>query len=206
MPIQLNSIVDRGINTALTRRLGLLADATVSLMPELAPTLALQSMPEMDFHMGWRKYMVSGSVPALAGNQGTVRIRMPRSATVLCIIEAFWMGNTPADEITIAGIINTVDLATLLGAQVRDTIQPATKPGVCAVSSEARPNNGFGGGCIMRADAVPVAPVFPLILRPSLIPGSQLDGFEFQRLTVNAAMDFTLLYRERVLNDQENVV
>lgn len=205
MPIGLNEIVDRGLNTALTRRLGLGPDATVSLMPELAAVLPIGSQPEMDFHMGWRKYIASFAIGAGgAATFGTLQFRMPRGANVLALIESVWFDG--GGSIRGSGIIGTTDLATVLGAQGRDTIQPATKPGVCVLSVGTPADAGFGGGLVYSSASNFMPPAFPLVVRPSLIAGTALDGYTFQVATANTAVAVCVAYRERMLNDQENVL
>ena len=215
MPIGLNAVVDRGINTALTRRLGLPSDATVSLMPELAPTLQLGALPEMDFHMGWRKYMTSGNQPAGgAATFATFQFRMPRptgpGAQTILVIENVYMSNTPpplvAQQIKVAGLIATTDLTVALGAQVRDTLQPASRPGVTLVSRGTTADIGIGAGTAYNTFAQRSnEAVFPLVVRPSLIAGTALDGYIFQFDVANVDVNFGLVWRERTMNDQENV-
>lgn len=204
--MELNAIIDRGVNTALTRRLGLGADATVALMPELAAVLPIGSQPEMDYHLGWRKYMSSGSIAAGgAATFASVAIVLPRGSNVLCVVEWVWLGPTAA-EIFVSGSINAANpLTTVVGAQVRDTLQPATKPGVAGVSTQAIASIGSGGGGLYNNTFEPEA-LFPLIMRPSLQAGTTLDGYLFQASVANQAFDFCVLYRERMLNEQENVL
>lgn len=211
MPIGLNQVVDRGINTALTRRLGLTPDATVALMPELAPTLNIGPVPEIEYHLGWRKYMAAATIAADAVNFGTLRIRIPRVTTqgVICIVDGVYMVNTAGAasgaQIKVAGSIGTTDLATILGAQARDTLQPATKPGTAVVSVAAAADQGVGGGGLYGSWNMGESPIFPLVMRPSLIAGTALDGYQFQYFVTNQSVDVCIVYRERTLNDQENV-
>lgn len=211
MPIQLNAIVDRGINVALSRRLGL-TDTSVSLMPELGPVLSVGApwLPEMDYHLGWRRFAAAGNIPALAANFPTVNIRMPRNANIVCVVEGFWGAGAAGaalttPEVTVSGIVNTTDFAAISGGGGRDTRMPASKPGVCVVSTAATANQGLNFcGYTLPTNVMPSW--YPLILTPSLIAGSQLDGYSFQLQQANVSFDWMIWYRERVLNDQENVI
>lgn len=205
MPIGLYAIPDRGINIAFERRLGLQnPDATLSLSPELSAVIPIDSS-ELQYHLGWRRYMSSGNIAAGgAATFATVQYRMPRTANTVAVIEGVWFGTTAA-EVVVSGIISTTDQATLIGAQVRDTREPATKPGSGIVSTTAGGQNAIGGGGVYSIQSNVLPPIFPLIVLPSTIaPATNLDGYSFQAQTANQAYDFCIVYRERTLNDQEN--
>lgn len=203
MPIGLNEVVDRGVNVALSRRLGL-QDTSVTLMPELAPVMQLPA-EELMYHMGWRRYMVNGSVGAVVGQSGIVQFRMPKNSNLMALIESFTVGGPTqplANQIAVSGFVGNTDLATVItGGQPRDTRQPF-KPGTCILSETTQV--GFTAGAFFYTTAQLSGALFPLIIL-SAPDSSRIDGYTFQLATQNLAFDWTIVYRERILNDQENV-
>lgn len=202
MPSQLGAILDRGLTDALQRRWLVRDDMSLSLTPELTCVVPVNT-DEMLYHMGWRRYMASATIGALAANSAVVQLRIPRGSNIICVIEGIGFFG-PATEIVVSGIVSVSDL-TLLGAQVRDTLQTATKPGTAIPSQTvaAAPGTG-GGGILSTASGAVNPPIFPLVIRPSLNAGVALDGYQFASTTVNQAFDICLTWRERMLNDQEN--
>lgn len=202
---QFGTIFDRGISEAVGRRLGL-GDTSLSLMPELAVTLALESMPEMMWHLGWRRLMASGTAAAVAASFATVQIRMPKNTNSLCVIEACYMRGPASAEIVVNGVNTATELANPASLQTRDTLGLSHVGGNCFVSHTAAVTNGTQGGGIYNSQADVPAAFFPLILRPEKGVALEINAWQFQFTTVNVAVDYCLVYRERIVNDQENAV
>jgi hypothetical protein len=214
MPIGLNEVIDRGVSTALQRRLGLSALATVALMPELAPTIDLGPQPEILYNLGWRQYQHSMSLAAVAAARAHVRfsVRTDPFTTALVVLEGIYVeGN---------GTSNFV-FVDLLGSSVT----PLTNQFPNHQARDFRQNNAGGsltnGSAVILSSVVDgTAPTLGVFfqgtvpsgltsLSPMPIPG--IDGVcliknmgvEVDFNGLNAPAIVTFKWRERVTNDAE---
>jgi len=200
----LNDVVDRGINVAVSRRLGLLPDATLSLLPELGINMVLPS-DELLYHMGWIRWTRGVNVAAVAAQFGVSRMRNPANSNIMSLIEGVLLtaaGTSKFDLDLITGANSdfaTVDLSAIpRDARARDP--NSTRAANCIISHET---NGVGVTAAgmqftILANTPTFIPVTPLILRP-------FSAYVIGNNTVNTAYDLTWIWRERILNDQENV-
>jgi len=207
MPIGLNNVVDRGINVALSRRLGL-GDTNVSLMPEIAPVIPIDA-PEMAYHLGWRRYMTGGSIAAGGvGQNAILQFRLPNRSNIIAVVEGAFMFSTAGAatflEMTIAMGLFATDLAIPFAGQPRDTRQPFNTGSLQVSGTTAAPVGGM-----LFHPSVPTFPLFPIILFSSVNATPQslsLNGFTIQAVLGNQQADIGVLWRERILNEQEATI
>lgn len=109
MPIGLNEVLDRGISTALQRRLGLSALATVALMPELAPTIDIGPQPEILYNLGWRQYQHTLSLAAVGAARGHTKfnVRTDPFTTVLVVMEEITVEGNGASNFCFVDLLGT---------------------------------------------------------------------------------------------------
>lgn len=205
MPIQLNEVVDRGINIAVSRRLGL-ADQSLSLLPELGVNMLLPA-DELLFHMGWRRHQRAATQAAVAAQAAIVKLRNPASSNVMVLLERVIVsaGAGVFIETGTSTLGDTTDLATLVtpGTVNRDTRQAtALSSGGCnAIISQTTSAVALTtGGSIFRIAVANTAyelPGAPWIL----VPGT---SFQIGDSQLNDKLEYTFYWRERILNDQEN--
>lgn len=199
MPNQFGQLQDRGTTKALQVRFSLSPDYTLSLTPEVGAVIPLD-MPELLFHQGWRRYQSAGTITAGVGNAARIQLRNPVGSNIITIVEAFVFFASVALEFVEAQMSPPVvaDLTTIFGSSPRDYRQPNGKPGLCVVS-------GQQGAALSINTMIAGAPASTLGSMPGmpleLFPG---DGVQFSSETLNQAVDFGILYRERVLQEQEN--
>jgi len=205
-PIGLNEVVDRGINVAVSRRLGI-GDTGLSLLPELGINMVLPS-DELLFHMGWRRYQRGVAQGAVAAQAPTVKLRNPLNSNILALVEAIVVtnnGGAAAVKIEFGYQLSpATDFANFPDlAMIRDSRQSAPANFVfsnCVVSHETNATPFVTGGMAFRIPAnVPFSlPGAPWIVMPgfAVIVGQDV---------LNQALDVQIIWRERILNDQENV-
>lgn len=217
MPIGLNSVVDRGINTAIQRRLGLGADATLSLMPELAVTMDLGNQSEIMYNLGWRRYAHSLTTAQSAGNRSRFRLRVVPTPTgspgVLVVLESIVI-----DAASSGGDFVTVDI---LGTALTDN--SATFPNHVAL--DYRMVNAGGsltqGSNVVVSDSVDGAGATVGVFYSGAIPGQGTPffipnvagicltggmGVEVDSTGLNIGNNIQWVWRERVMNDQEKSI
>lgn len=210
MPMQLNEVVDRGVNTAIQRRLGLSAEATVSLMPELAPTIELGPMPEIQYNLGWRRYAHCLSIAAGAAARPHLRFRVVPNANVLVALERLIVEGNGASNFVF------VDL---LGSTSTDLSSPF--PNHAAL--DFRMVNA--GGSLTRGSTVVLSTVVdgtaatlgvyyqgtvpagttagPLVIPVDGVILTGGMGAEVDFSGLNQPAIVTWIWRERMMNDQE---
>lgn len=209
MPSGLGAIFDRGLNTALERRFLIRDDLGFNMMPELAAVVPIDS-PELQFHLGWRKWQVSRHIAAVAAQAARFQVRMPDASAggnSIAILEGVSVGVPSTTTITASfgyGPGN-VDLGTVVsGANMpRDGRQGqgAGQVGSSLVTSLTTSaallaNFGLEVLCPANVTTALFPPMFPFIM----VPGNSLL---FGAATVNQDVTFILTFRERMLNDGE---
>lgn len=217
MPIALNQIVDRGISTAVQRRLGLGGDATLSLMPELAVTMDLGPQSEILYNLGWRRYAHSLTLAQVAAQRNHYRFRVvpnpAGSPGVVVVLESICI-----DAATSAGQFVLVDL---LGTATTDQANPfpnhaaldyrmvnvggsLTQGSSVIVSDE---NSGTAATLgVFYSGAIPGQgnPFFiPGIAGVCLTGGM---GVQVDLNNINVGSNIQFVWRERMLNDQERAI
>src|SRR5262245_17930602 len=207
--LMLNDVVDRGINVAVSRRLGIGPDATLSLLPELGINMVLPS-EELLYHMGWRRYQKASSAAAVAAQAWHSRLRNPDGSGIIVIVDAVLLSTTGAAGMTIdySPIVGaTLDLGTIdtsgVGAVPRDnrqTIPTAFISSNAVISHETTttPLANTGLQFRMGQNAPFLVPGGPWIVLPR-------TGAQFDSQQLNQDVSCTWFWRERPLNDQENV-
>lgn len=214
MPIQLNEVIDRGVNTALQRRLGLSALATVSLMPELAPTIDLGPQPEILYNLGWRQYQHTLSIAAVAAQRAHSRFRIVSGtgAKVLVVLEAIWLAGNGAGQFAFVDLLGTAaaDLANPFPNHAALDFRQVNAGGSLTNGSAvilstlvdgSAPTLGvFWQGNVPSGIAVDEYVAVPGIDGVVLTNGM---GVEVDFNTLNAPGLVTFRWRERIMNDQE---
>lgn len=211
--MQLNEVIDRGVNTAVQRRLGLGAQATLSLMPELSVGLDLGPQPEILYNLGWRLYQHNLSIAAVGAARAHSRFRIIPSggvARVVIVLESIDVeGNG-------AGNFVHVDL---LGTSATDLTNPFPNH----QARDFRQNNA--GGSLTNGSSVVLSTVVDGTAStlgvffsgtvpngtagPMRIPGiegvclTNGMGVEVDFDGLNAPAIVTYRWRERIINDQE---
>jgi hypothetical protein len=202
MPNQFGDIPDRGISTALQRRLGVDPSLTLSLMPELAAMMALPS-DELLYHMGWRRYSLRLSLAAVAANAGIIRMRMPPGTNLIAIVERVLTWSGAAIEVGSSMTSGAGNLTTVVaGGLPRDTRQnDGTNLAIGSTLVCSTDSIGLQVGTSSDMPALANVAVDLPQLPTILTPGFALNCFTQQ---LNQAVNWTVVWRERILNDQEN--
>ena len=214
MVMQLNEVIDRGVNTAVQRRLGLGAQATLSLMPELSVGMDLGPQPEILYNLGWRLYQHNMNIAAVAAARAHSRFRVIPSggvARVLVVLEGIWVEGNGATNFV------HVDLLGTLAADL-------TNPFPNHQARDFRQNNA--GGSLTNGSSVVLSTVVdgtastlgvffsggvPSGLNPNAFPIPGIEGVcltngmgvEVDFDGLNAPAIVTYRWRERIINDQE---
>lgn len=217
MPIGLNQIVDRGISTAIQRRLGLGGDATLSLMPELAVTMDLGPQSEIQYNLGWRRYAHSLTLAQVAAVRNHYRFRIVAnpagSPGVVVVLESIAI-----DAASTAGQFVLVDL---LGSVATDLANPfpnhqaldyrmlnaggSLTQGSSVILSDENSGTAATLG-VFYSGAIPGqgTPFFiPGIVGICLTGGM---GVQVDTSNINVGSNIQFVWRERMLNDQERAV
>jgi hypothetical protein len=213
VPIGLNEVIDRGVNTAIQRRLGLGALATLSLMPELATTLDIGPQPEIQYNLGWRLYQHNLSLAAVAAARAHSRFRVTSSpgTRVIVVLERLTLEGNGASNFAF------VDL---LGTSAADLTNPFPNH----QARDFRQNNAGGsltnGSQVILSTVVDgTAATLGVFWQGTVPPGTQagyidVPGIKDVCLTngMGVQVDFaglnqpailTWQWRERIINDQE---
>lgn len=201
--MELNALTDRGTSDAYSRRFGLPASATLSLAPELFPVASIGDYPELLYHQGWRRWQAGTQQGAVAAQFSSISIRVPDAAQVLTIVEGIFLssGGAATDFNADFGYgPGNVDLATVLLAEFRDGRQRPSGNSQTIISR----------GTLVASPASLAFQLSSPANTPFTVPGAPWvlvpgNAMSLTCLTANAAMDFCVVYRERKLQDQENV-
>ena len=204
MPNQFGEITDRGLSASLQKRFGVDPNLSLSLMPELAATVVVDQMEELLFHMGWRRYMYGNTVAALAANAGRFRLRNPDASNILIKVEQILFGSSGAfceatlNETIGAGIADLAGFVSGLNRDTRAGLGGGTLLGSAGrLSFLATAALAVAGVDVVtpvnQMQSIPGLPIF-------LVPGTAMDCGSFQ---VNQNFIFTVIWRERQINDPE---
>jgi hypothetical protein len=206
---RLNDIVDRGINAAVSRRLGL-PDTGLSLMPELAPTFDLETMPELRYGVGWKRWTKGTTIPALAANNAQIRFQVPATTApappVICIIESIVLSALVAMEIVgRLDLTGFTDLVTVITANLKmDTRQPQVDSFTHVSIDKLAAISSTGIDFILGVNTPTPVPGGPWILTSNIAsPIASPPSLSIGSLLANTALTFQCTYRERTLNDAE---
>ena len=212
----LNEIVDRGVNGAVNRRLGITSLSTLSLTPELSAILPLPDQPEIVYNLGYRRYAHTLQMAQVAAQRGHSQLRIKPSLSgkpeTLVVLESIVV-----DAETVSGNFVFVDI---LGTAAADLANPF--PAHAAL--DYRMVNA-GGSLTQQSQTVlstlidgtaPTLGVFYagslLGTGPNFIPNingiclTNSMGVRCDLNALNAPGFVTYTWRERMLNDQEAAV
>ena len=134
-----NEILEGGLNNSLTKRLAMTGGSPApSLTPEIFPVLNLGvAWEELAFNQGWRRWQTSGTQPAVAAQAGRMKLRNPPNSGVLVVVEQIIVANSGATDFMTMDVgygPDTVDLATNVLAEPRDTRQTPSASGLAVVT------------------------------------------------------------------------
>lgn len=200
MPIGLGQLQDRGTSKALQTRFSLSPDYTLNLSPELAAVVPFD-MPELLQPQGWRRFQKGGQIAAVAAQNGQVRIGNPSTTQQLVVCEDIRVSAGATTNFT--GLMGTAIGSTNLGAlfgtpQFRDSRLPFAGSSIeISGTQTAAP---FAASMFLLdalASTVLIVPGAPWIL----VPGGTLT---IQCQLVNTAFNFCIVWRERIIQEQEN--
>lgn len=200
MPMSLGALGDRGTIDSLVRRWQLDPWYSFNMSPEVVAMCDLGDMTELQLVMGWNRWIVGKSQPAVGAQFFRWQIANPVASKVVIALEELWLSASAVTEYVVL-VGSQTPLATTVGANTRDTRTPSSQ-GPNAVTSYDTSGVAFtetmGRGHLAGA----TAPVDVIRGKPWLLwPGAAVAaGFT----VANIAADFTAVFRERRYNDQEN--
>lgn len=209
VPIGLNEVVDRGINVAVQRRLGLSSLATLSLMPELATTLDLGPQPELIYNLGWRRMGHFLNLAQTVGQRGHWRFRVQQKVNALVVLEGIFAdGDTTTSKVFIDVGSFSADLANPFPIHVGRDFRQANPSGTLANGSVVTLSTAIDGTAATLGvygtwnvpgteTGVPLPGTVDLVLADGL-------GIEVDCQNVNQPLNIAVYWRERRLNDQED--
>lgn len=199
MPMGYGGLGDRGTTDALVRRYQLEPNYTFNLSPEVVATASLGDMPEIRYHMGWMSYQRVLTVGPVAAQFGRVQLRAA-SFGIMVIVERILVSTSVAIDVNVA-LGGAPDLGGSAQRGVaRDLRQPASfstaimSSDTNAVAVSPSYFDGFGAANI----GVEVAGA-PWIFT------DVNDAIILSVGPVNTGFSCTMVWRERRMNDQENV-
>jgi len=203
MPMELNALTDRGTSDAYSRRFGLTAQFGMALAPELFAVAYPGEYPELFYHQGWRRWQVGVPIAAVAAQAGKFQIRNPDASSSLVVVEKIVVSMTAATEIKgdFGYGPGNVDLATIAGThEFRDGRQVPSGKGLAIVShtTEVPALVAFAVNAVFAGNAPFELPGAPWVM----VPGNVLT---FAVTALNTILFYNIVWRERRLQDQENV-
>lgn len=193
---------DRGWVRAAQTRFGMPPDYDLSLMPEVALTIAFEA-PEMLWHQGWRRYSRGFQVGAVAAQNGQARIGLQSTSTSILVLEKVVVSTAgAAGQVTYntGTAIGSTSLGTIVAntAAFRDGRFPFGIPDAqTSLTTTAAPFTVSGTLLDFLANTPIELPGGPWVLTP----GTTLT---IQDQIVNQSLDITFVWRERILQEQEN--
>lgn len=202
MPNQYGALADRGTTRALQTRFGLSPDYTLNLSPEVQAVVVMD-MPEILWHQGWRRYSRGFQCAGVAAQNSQVRIGLQAPSSTLMVLERVIVGCAAATTqftYNTGTAVGSTSLGTLVTntAAFRDGRFPFGVPEAqTSLTTTAGPFTVSGTLFDVLANTMIDLPGGPWIL----VPGSTLT---VQDQTVNQSMEVTFVWRERILQEQEN--
>jgi hypothetical protein len=210
VPNQFGEITDRGLSQALQRRFGVDPNLSLSLMPELGATIDLGDAPELRFHAGWRRWQASATIAALAANAAIVRIQGPQSLAtgfqpnLMIVVEKIQVSSSVATQVLgKMTAFGSADLTTVIATMIpRDFRQNPTPSAIARSQATVSTDRlalitGTGIDFLIPANDSREVPGAPWVINPGW-------GLDVGCGTVNQPFSFTIVFRERFMNDQEN--
>ncbi len=176
------------------------------LASEVQPSFNIEDVTaELRFLQGVYIYGMSSSIPPLAANFGTFRLRNPTVSGVLAIIEGIQAHNvTTSDSFTIQlGTPGANDLTSILVTRSRDGRNKSASALIGSIQAVAVTQIG---GTISQI-AVPngnLSGNWPTLREQTIIlsPGDEL---QVQSTTANSTIFFSVQWRERIIEDSEKI-
>jgi len=202
VPNQYGAITDRGISNALQKRFGVDPSLNLSLMPEFSAGFTFPS-DELFYHLGWRRWSVASNIAAVAAQSGRAQIRVPDAANVLVVVESVLITVAAAAEITAQYAYGpgNIELATINNSVMPRDGRMRPAGGTISIISQTTSAvfvTQIGIDMAILANTPTYLPGAPWVM----LPGNLLI---FGNTAVNSSMNYTMTFRERMLNDQENV-
>lgn len=189
---------DRGTIDALVRRWQLDPSYGFNMSPEVEAGVSLGEFPELQWHMGWKRYAVTFNQAAVAAQVGRGQIRNPKS-DLMVIVEKVVVSCTAATEMVMA-LGGSPDLATTYAAKPLDFRNPAGSTAIVSSDTNAVEVTASLDRQAILASTPSLFNVFPVILvgvNSALI---------WDIRVVNTALDCTVVWRERRMSDAESTL
>lgn len=198
MPGNYGELQDRGVARAMQTRFGLVPDFSLAFMPEIAATYDLLSNPETLLHMGWSRWSSGRNIAAVAGQVGRINLRNPTNSSVLVVVDRFVISAGAGSTYQFAPGSQT-DLATTFGATAMDTRTPQAGP-VAVLSTDTNAVafvSSLGEEFFLASTPTDVVAAAGRVLAPG-------GAIELSIGLVNTVLAYTIQWRERKLQEQEN--
>lgn len=199
-PMSYGQLGDRGLVKAFQTRFSIAPDFSLSLMPEITGTLNLEA-PELRYPAGYRGYIRGGTQGAIAAQFGRLQIRAAVADIVVTVLSLELVsGAAFSYGVTVGGF---PDLATAQRGVRLDWRQPVLGNSTAIVSTDTN----AAGVATTEYGAGNVAANTPaqIIKRPILL-WSVNDALILSIAPVNQAFSYTVVWEERLIQEQEDTL
>ncbi len=212
-----NEILVGRYNRFLQKLLSMKGPASMAqLAAEMQPVLPFFNGSENRWMEAWQRYGGFISQPAVALNQGAIRLRNPGGSNVIAVFEKimFKMAAAQSDNFNITYGIASTDLSTIVtafptagsGVGRLDARQAAIAPTLIASNQSTGPTapgltTGFNLASIPAFQNIDfIDYIITDVQEFNLAPG---DAIQFTNQNVNSQITVNLMWRERFLEDSE---
>jgi hypothetical protein len=201
-----NEILVGRYNRFLAKLFGMKTGGAVipQLASEVQPVFPFFNGAENRYLEGWDRFVGGGTIGAVALNQSAYRLRNPTGSNVMAVVEK-WAAVTSLGQILIfSGGTATADLAVVGTGSGLDP--RGRKNSTCKITSQnnAAAAPGLTGAFTIDAPIVLASSPWNFVRFENqeipLLPGSALQLVDN---TVNADLNFSVMWRERALEDSE---
>lgn len=195
----LGAVNDRGTVDSIIRRFQLDPGYNLfNISPEIEVGVSLGEFPELLYHMGWRRYAVTFNQPAVAAQVSMGQLRAAVQG-VMVVVEKVIVSYTAATEMVMA-LGGAPDFATTYAAKALDFRNPAGATAIVSSTTNAVELTASLDRQAILASTPSSFNVMPVILT------TVNNALAWDIRVVNTALDCTVVWRERRMNDQENTL
>jgi hypothetical protein len=203
-----NEVENARYNRMLQKLFGVKGTAPVrQLAGEIAASLPLFNGVENRYLESWDRFALAFNAVAAAGNQSAVRIRNPKGSNVIAVVEKFAFGSDTAQQPNVFQFRDDgTDLATIIstagtGFDIRGRPNAAlicSRQNTQVAAPLPASNDSIDNHFILASQPRDIVNDFDQQL--VLVPGT---GYQVVAGTVNTNLTFSVLWRERTLEDSE---
>jgi len=202
----MNEIQVGRFNRFFQKHLGIKGGPPVpSLAPEISPNFTLPFFNDILFPLSWNMYGAQSSVVATAANNGDLRLRNPATSNVIAVVLRACVMSTAAVTTfyTLQYGQPTTDAQSVMLRRALDGRLGGSVTGSAVIPSIGFNNADQIGTSIYRRQAPSGGDVEFILDRDWNIILTPGDGIQIQCGTQNQAMDGSLIWLERFLEEGE---